>query len=165
MANTQDLRTINRIKSMYGFFFAGLKLGSDGYKVGEEGEEVNMEEDRTTPTCKKVLSRHTAPFSGTGVEVRFKRGKTQKKIHTFFYWEFIIYGQKVLIIAMIAFMGDSNEGYQISFIFFLMILFIALQYVNQPYYTNSLNSMQYLQTIMILVYIAIRMIIRSIGAF
>ena len=76
---------------MYGFFFAGLKLGSDGYKAGEEGEEVNMDEDRNTPTCKKILTKFSSPFIGSGVEVKFQRGRSLKKINTFFYWEFVIY--------------------------------------------------------------------------
>lgn len=76
---------------MYGFFFAGLKLGSDGYQVGEEGEEVNEAEDRNMTKIGKVMKSITEPFKGTGVEVRFTRGKTLKRVHTFYYWEFVIY--------------------------------------------------------------------------
>lgn len=51
-------------------------------------------------------------------------------MNTFFYWEFVIYFQKVTLLAMTTFMGDYNEGYQISFIFFFMIVAMAIQYVN-----------------------------------
>jgi len=61
---------------MYGFFFAGLKLGSDGYKVGEEGEEVNHDEDRDKSSFGRFVNKIASPFIGTGVEVRFARGKT-----------------------------------------------------------------------------------------
>ena len=63
--------SIQRIKSMYGFFFAGLRLGSDGYKIGEEGDEVNMDEDKKKPTCSRIFGQLTAPILGGGVEVRF----------------------------------------------------------------------------------------------
>lgn len=56
---------------MYGFFFAGLRLGSDGYKIGEEGDEVNMDEDKKKPTCSRIFGQLTAPILGGGVEVRF----------------------------------------------------------------------------------------------
>ena len=82
---------MNKIKSMYGFFFAGLKLGSDGYKVGEEGEECGPNADSNTPTCSRLWSQLTGSFLGNGVEVRFKRGKTYRKVNTYYYWEFVIY--------------------------------------------------------------------------
>ena len=75
--NTPVLKTINSVKSIYGFFYAGLNLGEidENVDLAADDEDDNQTQDGSN-RCKKLFS----PISGNGVEIKFKRGTKTKKI-------------------------------------------------------------------------------------
>jgi hypothetical protein len=141
--NTQDLRMIKRVKSLFGFFFAGFNLGTiEDKDTGEESTDESFDLNDQKPTCKKQFKKIFSPISGKGVEINMNKGTSNLKVRSFFYWEFVIFFQKVLICFVVNFMGDFNEGFQICIVFLIIVIFQVAQTINNPYYTDTLNSLQ-----------------------
>ena len=72
--NTPVLKTINSVKSIYGFFYAGLNLGkmNENVDLAEESgdeDEYGGKKGGCKYRCKKIL----APIAGSGVEIKLKR--------------------------------------------------------------------------------------------
>ena len=97
---------------MYGFFFAGLKLGDDT----NEEEQAGEDDEEETPKCKLICGKIMAPIAGSGVKVSYLRGKKKHVVHSWFYWEFVLYFQKTFLLALVIYMNDFNEGIQICII-------------------------------------------------
>jgi len=64
-----------------------------------------------------------SPISGKGVEISISKGTSTIKVRSFFYWEFVVLYQKVMLIMTVTFMGDYNEGNQICILFLIIIFF------------------------------------------
>jgi hypothetical protein len=63
-----------------------------------------------------------------------------KKTH--FYWEFLILYRKMLIISLVVFIGNQSIPIQALSIMVVLLVFIALQYWQQPYTSSMLNTME-----------------------
>ena len=72
--------------------------------------------------CTKCLKKLFSPISGKGVVVKFKKGTQMLTVNSFYYWEFMIYFQKMVLLAMVSYMNDYNEGIQITLILALLAM-------------------------------------------
>jgi hypothetical protein len=63
-----------------------------------------------------------------------------KKTH--FYWEFLILYRKILIICLAVFVGNQSIPIQTLSIMLIILIFLALQFWQQPYTSTALNTME-----------------------
>ena len=69
-----------------------------------------------------IVAKVFAPISGNGVEIRQNRGMSTHTVQSWYYWEFVIYVEKILLMVAITYMNDYNEGTQICIIFFTLFI-------------------------------------------
>ena len=103
------MKRINTIKSIYGFFYAGLKLGEEPEHTAESDDEEN-EYGVKKFSCKSKLKKFLSPITGSGIEIDYSRGIKAQKVRSWYYWEYVIYFEKIFFLATITFMNDYNEG-------------------------------------------------------
>lgn len=75
--NRPSMLEIKKIKSMYGFFYSGLKLGQVNSESGLGGggaDGSGTSGDEKAPSCKKFIMKLVSPISGRGVEIKMKKG-------------------------------------------------------------------------------------------
>ena len=82
-------------------------------------------------------------------------------VQSWYYWEFIIYFEKILIMVMITYMNDYNEGIQICIIFLALGACQVLHINNRPYYTDTLNRLQSLTLLVCSMFYAARLMVRT----
>ena len=82
---------------------------------------------------------------------------------SFFYWDAIIFFEKLLLIVLITFYNDINEGVQLCSLFLMQAIFIGIQTANSPYLSPTLNSLQTLCYIILFLFISVRLMIRNFG--
>jgi hypothetical protein len=63
-----------------------------------------------------------------------------KKTH--FYWEFLILYRKIIIINLVVFVGNQSIPIQALSIMVILLVFLALQFWQQPYTSAALNTME-----------------------
>jgi hypothetical protein len=63
-----------------------------------------------------------------------------KKTH--FYWEFLILYRKIFIICLVVFVGNQSISIQALSIMLILLVFLALQFWQQPYSSAALNTME-----------------------
>lgn len=85
------------------------------------------------------------------------------KVMSFFYWDAIIFVEKLFLIAMITFLNDTNEGVQFCIFILLLAIFTGLQTANSPYLSSTLNSLQNNSYIILFFFISVRLVIRNFG--
>ena len=84
-------------------------------------------------------------------------------VHSWYYWEFIIYFETILMMTMITYMNDYNEGIQICILFATLFICQLIHIINKPYYTEKLNSLQALSLLVCLMFYLARLMIRTFG--
>ena len=84
-------------------------------------------------------------------------------VHSWYYWEFIIYFEKILMMTMITYMNDYNEGIQICILFATLFICYLIHIINKPYYTEKLNTLQALSLLVCLMFYLARLMIRTFG--
>ena len=104
-----------------------------------------------------------APIYGNGVEIRQMRGLTTHVVRSWYYWEFVVYVEKILLMVLITYMNDYNEGIQICLIFFILFICLFLQIINKPYHTEKLNTLQKYSLITCFLLYLTRLIVRTFG--
>ena len=82
-------------------------------------------------------------------------------VQSFYYWEFILYFEKMLLLCMVTYMNDYNEGIQICLVLAVLALCQGLEIVNEPYYTKKLNGLAKLSIFCQTIFILNRLMIRT----
>ena len=96
--NTQTLMNINHVKSKYGFFYAGLKLGQESSAIAvqqndhdEDDENGDGKKNGRSAKCKSCCKNFISPISGAGVRVLLSNKPRDNYVYSWYHWEFVIY--------------------------------------------------------------------------
>ena len=72
----------------------------------------------------------------------------------------MVYFEKILLLSLVTYMNDYNEGIQICLILGILFVCQGMEIINKPYYTDKLNALAlfsiFLQTLFILFRLMIR---------
>lgn len=82
-------------------------------------------------------------------------------MQSFYYWEFMVYFQKVLLLSMVTYMNDYNEGIQICLILGILFVCQGMEIINKPYYTDKLNALALFSIALQTIFILFRLMIRT----
>ena len=96
-----------------------------------------------------------APISGRGLRVT----QTKDVVRTWFYWEFIVYTQKVLLLAMITLMPNLDPYIKLCVSLVFLISFLIMHELNEPYISASLNKLHRLAYTICILYVMLRLVI------
>lgn len=74
-------------------------------------------------TVKAYWRRFTAPVTGRGVKVDMGDGLCTR---SFFYWEFVVFVEKVLLYIVVIFYTEINQGLQANVALFCVAVFFYI---------------------------------------
>ena len=74
-------------------------------------------------TVRTYWRRFTAPVTGKGVKVDTGDGLCT---HSFFYWEFLVFVEKVILYMIVIFYTEINQGLQANVTLFFVAVFFYI---------------------------------------
>ena len=81
---------------------------------------------------------------------------------SYFYWEFVVFTEKVILTILAARFEQDLKGVQLVFAMICLCIFLAIQMHNEPYFTARLNRFHNLAIIAQLWYCACRAIMMGL---
>ena len=131
--NPVEKRAVKKMKWRYGFFFVGLKVQYLDEHDAEQDDNDNFEERYSKyfnyrqlnflETVKKYWKVISAPVAGKGISVDMGDGSS---IRSFFYWEFLVFIEKVILFIIVIFYTEINQGLQANAALFFVTVFFFI---------------------------------------
>mmetsp|Transcript_43634 Transcript_43634/g.57821 ORF Transcript_43634/g.57821 Transcript_43634/m.57821 type:complete len:139 (+) Transcript_43634:1680-2096(+) len=117
---TQQMELLD-VKSFYGFFFSGMNLGSETFKIQTEVDPNaagpkrpgEKEEKSLGSKCKAFFSSALDPLNG-GMKVMLPKkagddlADEQEYTRSYYHWEFVIHLQKLVMQLLVVYMYDMK---------------------------------------------------------
>ena len=99
------------------------------------------------------------PVAGHGVKVKLPISIGR----SFFYWEYFVVSQKVILIVFMMFI----HRYQLQgiLVFFLILAFILIQLNNEPYYTRRLQGLHIVGLLLCLIFVLLKLVTAGLSIY
>eukprot|EP00354_Favella_ehrenbergii_P011725 CAMPEP_0170478208 /NCGR_PEP_ID=MMETSP0123-20130129/19299_1 /TAXON_ID=182087 /ORGANISM="Favella ehrenbergii, Strain Fehren 1" /LENGTH=407 /DNA_ID=CAMNT_0010750369 /DNA_START=389 /DNA_END=1612 /DNA_ORIENTATION=+ len=154
---TQQMELLD-VKSFYGFFFSGMNLGSETFKIQTEVDPNAAgpkrpgegEEKSLGSKCKAFFSSALDPLNG-GMKVMLPKkagddlADEQEYTRSYYHWEFVIHLQKLVMQLLVVYMYDMKQALQ----------------GRKVYFKPHLNNLNLNIQLMFFVWIFTRMMVRT----
>lgn len=104
-----------------------------------------------------------APCTGKGCAAQRTKDDDNPLVYSTFYWEIIVYLEKVALCALAVFLTGTYIEMQLQIALVVLILFTAFNILNSPYHSDTLNRLNNLSYYSGVIYLLGRLCIRSLG--
>ena len=132
----EELKHSINVKSFYGFFYTGLSisrllkrpLNDDDFPIENYGTYSDENLRSTWKVCcqsikESILIYFYHPISGKGALVRIDPKHVSK---SYFYWEFIIFIEKFILIILATQVGHELKEVQLVITMFILCFFLSI---------------------------------------
>lgn len=107
----------------------------------------------------KIIAVFYQPIFKKGILVRINK---EEVAQSFFYWELIIFMEKVILIILCTQFESKYKDVQLIFAAMVLAFFLTIQVYNKPYFTERLNKLHIWSIVLCLSYCICRVIMESI---
>ena len=172
--NLDDDELANSVsaKSAFGFFYSGLSIGrllkrdlrDTDYLIENSGTFSDENKRTRFKYCCQgakewFLLWAYHPISGKATLVRITPDHVSQ---SFFYWEFVILVEKLILIIHATQFNQDLKSMQLILAMLILCVFMAIQMHNEPYFTTRLNRLHSLAIFTCILYCACRVIMTGL---